>query len=167
MMTTKKYGASADYEDKLQRVMERFKADDWDFDWNRKGNCWIQFSIDGESFYFSHSVEKAKEKGINLQYGSDAFAQLVLTLEDLARANERGTFHLKKILGSMIAIEPPKLIPQCFLVLEFNQMPKGMAEVDHQYKQLLKKVHPDVGGSTVKFKEVKQAYEEAKEYFEN
>jgi len=35
-------------------------------------------------------VEKERKNGISLSYGSDAFAQLVLSLEDIARMTERG-----------------------------------------------------------------------------
>lgn len=141
-MANKQYGPPEEYEDKLKRVMERFQVDDYDFDWNRKGNCWIRFTIGGEPFYFSHSIEQARERGINLRYGSDAFAQLVLTLEDLARANERGTFHLKKVLGAMIAIEPPKDIPACFRYFGFDRIPTA-EEAQKRYRLFAKQLHPD------------------------
>jgi hypothetical protein len=141
-MANKQYGSPEEYEDKLKRVMERFGVDEYDFDWNRKGNCWIRFTIDGDPFYFSNSVDHARERGIKLRYGSDAFAQLVLTLEDLARANERGTFHLKKVLGAMIAIEPPKDIPVCFRYFGFDRIPSA-EEAQRRYRLMAKQLHPD------------------------
>jgi hypothetical protein len=164
-MASKQYGAADDYELKLKRVMERFKATEFDFDWNRKGNCWIRFSIDGEGFYFFHSVEQAKAAGINLKYGSDAFAQLVLTLEDLARANERGTFKLKKILGAMAMLEPPKDIPEYFKELGFDQIPSNYEEANKQYRKLSQERHKDTTGSDEAFIRLTKARDEAKRYF--
>jgi hypothetical protein len=165
-MAAKKYGAADDYEIKLKRVMDRFKATEFDFDWNRKGNCWIRFSIDGEGFYFFHSVEQARAAGIKITAGSDAFAQLVLTLEDLARANERGTFKLKKILGAMAMLEPPKEIPNWCRELEFDQIPSDAKEVNERYRKLSQVRHPDNGGSDEAFKKLTEAKDAAKQYFE-
>jgi hypothetical protein len=168
----KQYGAADQYEKKLEMVMKRFNVESFDFDWNRKGHCWIKFTIDGELFYFSHSVEQAKAAGIELKYGSDAFAQLVLTLEDLARANERRTFVLKKILGAMAMLEPPKEIPQCFKDLGFDEIPVDTryigahGQVIKQYRSLSHEKHPDNGGSNKEFVKLQESRDACLKYFE-
>ncbi|WP_291350400.1 hypothetical protein [Desulfosporosinus sp.] len=89
MGNKKQYGDSDSYERKLERVMERIGVKEFIYNFDRFG-CWVEFRYQNELYRFEHSIEKAKSKGINLRYGSDAFAQVVLALEDLARMVERG-----------------------------------------------------------------------------
>ena len=78
----KQYGAAEIYEAKLERVMERLGVESFNFNWDR-WSCFVEFRYKGELYRFDHSVEKAKARGIDIRYGSDAFAQVVLALEDL------------------------------------------------------------------------------------
>ena len=81
------------YESKLKRVMERLGITKYNYNWDRF-EAWIEFTYKGTLYRFEHSVEKARKNGISLSYGSDAFAQLVLSLEDIARMTERGIYEL-------------------------------------------------------------------------
>jgi hypothetical protein len=162
----KKYGDSDVYEKKLEKVMERFGVTHYSFDWSRSGGCWIDFVLDGEEFHFPYSVEMARANGIELHYGSDAFASLVLTLEDLARANERGTFKLKKVLRAMALLPAPVEIPSFFKFLGFDTIPPNAIEVEIKFKALAKQMHPDVGGNTEDFKNLQLAREQAMKYFD-
>ncbi len=164
-MTGKRYGATENYEDKLKRVMERFKAEWYNYDWGRHGG-WIEFRIDGELYRFEHSVEKGKAHGQKLVYGSDAFAQLVLALEDLARLAERGIYSLKRWIEGMKFLPPPVAIPECFQKLGFESIPADIAEVTDRYKTLAKQAHPDTGGSNGAFIALQRATEDAKRYLE-
>lgn len=165
-MSVKQYASTEHYEKKLKSVMERFGAEWFNYDWGRHGG-WIEFRIDGELYRFEHSVEKGKAHGQKLVYGSDAFAQLVLALEDLARLAERGIYNLKRWIEGMKYLPPPVVIPQCFLTLGFQSIPADVTEVHERYKTLSKQLHPDMpGGNEEAFKAMKQATEDAKRYLE-
>ncbi|HHY67880.1 MAG TPA: J domain-containing protein [Alicyclobacillus sp.] len=165
MAQKKKYGRPEQYERKLSNVMERLVVEKYDFNWDRWG-CWVQFQYKGQLYRFEHSVEKAKAKGIDLVYGSDAFAQLVLALEDLARIAERGIYDLQSWVEGMKYLPPSTEIPECFRVLGFDSIPSGVDEVTERYRALAKQKHPDVGGSAEEFTKLQRAVEEAKQYFE-
>ena len=93
-MAKKKQYASADqYERKLSKVMERLGVEQYNYNFDRFG-CYIEFRYKNELYRFDHSTEKAKARGLELRYGSDAFAQVVLTLQDLALMVERGVYDL-------------------------------------------------------------------------
>ena len=79
MGAKKQYATPDVYERKLEKVMTRFGVEEYDYNFDRHG-CWVQFRIKGDMYRFDHSTTKAKERGVNLAYGSDAFAQVVLAL---------------------------------------------------------------------------------------
>ena len=162
----KQYGAAANYESKLARVMERLAVKEYDYNFDRHG-CWVQFRYRGEIYRFDHSIAKAKAKGVNLAYGSDAFAQVVLALEDLARMVERGIYDLSTWVAGLRFLPPPVEIPVFFKTLGFSQMPSGAEEVKDRYRTLAKQKHPDAGGSTEEFQRIKIAAEEALKYLED
>ena len=90
----KQYGDVSTYEGKLENVMKRLGAEEYNFDWSRTA-CWVEFRYKGQLYRFEHSVENAKMHGQHIVYGSDVFAQVVLALEDLARMTERGIYELQ------------------------------------------------------------------------
>lgn len=166
-MAGKRYGDPEEYEEKLKRVMDRFGAEEYNFDWGRTGG-WVEFRIDGELYRFDHSVEKAKANGQKIQYGSDAFAQLVLALEDLARLAERGIYKIKVWIEGMKYLPPPLQVPECFRILGFQSVPEDVEAVTDRFRSLSREKHPDIlkdDGSA--FKQIKQAAEEAKRYLES
>jgi hypothetical protein len=73
----KKYAPAQEYEKKLDRVMERLDIKEYNYDFSRH-LAWVEFKYKGSLYRFDHSVEKAQERGIKLNYGSDAFAQTTL-----------------------------------------------------------------------------------------
>lgn len=164
-MATKQYGGADQYERKLEKVMERFGVKEYDYNFDRHV-CWISFRYKGQLYRFDHSVEKAKAKGVNLRYGSDAFAQLVLALEDLARIAERGIYDLQMWVAGMLFLPPPVELPACFRELGFDRLPADAAEVSDRYRSLAKEHHPDGGGSNEAFIKLQRAAEEAKIYLE-
>ena len=102
MPAQKQYASLEFYEKKLAKVMARFgiESDNYDWDCNRTG-CWVQFWYKGSLYRFEHSVQNAQEHGHKLSYGSDAFAQVVLALEDLARLVDRGIYDLQDWVAGM------------------------------------------------------------------
>lgn len=164
-MASKKEYASPDYyERKLQRVMERFGVESYDYNYDRHG-CWVQFRLEGELYRFEHSVEKARSFGIELSRGSDAFAQVVLGLEDLSRIAERGIYKLSTWVQGMKFLPPPVEVPSFFRFLGFTEIPTGREEVRERYRTLAKQMHPDVGGDPKDFEALKRAAEQAMAYF--
>lgn len=161
-MTKKKiYTDPAKYEEKLGRVMKRLNIEEFSFDYSRH-QAWISFVYKGQPYHFEQSVEKAREHGIDLNYGSDAFAQLVLSLEDLSRMVERGIYDLNVWIAGMKALPVGNPIAECFTILGFHDIPKSQEELRSQYRTLLKRAHPDQGGSQEELQKVRDAYEQAK-----
>jgi hypothetical protein len=165
-MGRKKQYADPDvYERKLEKVMERLGVNEFIFNWDR-WSCYIEFRYNGELYRFDHGIEKAKERGMDLAYGSDAFAQVVLSLEDLARMVERGIYDLGTWVAGMKYLPPVVEIPSFFKFLGFTEIPTDITEVRVRYRNLAKQMHPDSGGNVDDFKKLQQASEQAMKYFE-
>lgn len=62
---------------------------------------------------------------------------------------------------------PPVIeIPSFFKFLGFSEIPKGKEEVKTRYRDLAKRMHPDVGGTQEDFENLQHAAEQAIKYFE-
>lgn len=103
---------------------------------------------------------------MELQYGSDAFAQVVLALEDLARMVERGIYELSTWVAGMKYLPPPIEIPSFFRFLGFDQIPTGPEEVKERFRTLSKQFHPDADGNARDFEALKRSSEQALKWFE-
>lgn len=163
-MPKKQYKRAGVYEQKLGRVMERLGVEKYNFSWDRT-SCYVEFQYKGNLYRFEHSVEKAHQRGFDLRYGSDAFAQVVLALEDLARMTERGIYDLQVWVQGMRYFPPPVEVPEFFRFLGFDQIPEE-EQVRERYRQLAKRMHPDVGGHMSDFLKLKQAVEQALAYLQ-
>lgn len=161
----KQYAAPEAYEAKLEKVMARLGVESFDYDWSRF-ECWVSFIYKGQQYKFTHSMENAKEHGVNVKYGSDLFAQVVLSLEDLARMVERGIYDLSTWVAGMRYLPlPKKYIDDCFKALGFTDFPTK-EEIKSRYKKLSKALHPDNGGSEEEFVVLTQNYEKCLEGIE-
>lgn len=167
MPAKKQYADPAFYESKLSRVMARLGIEDGKYDWdfNRQGG-WVSFWYKGQYYRFDHSVAKAKEHNQSLSYGSDAFAQIVLALEDLTRLVERGIYDLQTWVEGMKCLPETTGIPEFFSFLGFTSIPSSTAEVEKQYRKMAHAFHPDTGGSDESFTKLQQAKEQAVKYLE-
>lgn len=161
----KKYSTSVDYEKKLKSVMEKLSVEKYNYDWSRK-DCYIEFFYKGQLYRFEHSLEKAQNAGEKISYISDCFAQLVLSLEDIARMTARGIYELSVWIEGMKALPMPKDIPQCFLLLGFTDIPTK-EEVKKAYRKMASIYHPDAGGDSENFHKFTQAKDECLKYLEN
>lgn len=150
---------SGDYESKLKRVMERLSVDKYNYDWTRQ-ECFVEFTYRNQLYRFEHSLEKAKETGQKIVFISDLFAQLVMSLEDIARMTERGIYELQSWIEGMKALPAPTIIPICFQSLGFSVLPSSAEELKTQYRRMAKAMHPDSGGDTAAFIALKQNYNE-------
>lgn len=157
----KQYAEASTYEAKLEKVMQRFGADKYDYNWDRF-SCWVEFWYKGQLYRFEHSIENAKQHGSDVKYGSDVFAQVVLTLEDIARMTERGIYELQTWVAGLKALPKPKDIPDCFKVLGFDDVP-DIEKLKARYRQIVKTAHPDLGGNNEYFLTVQNAYHEAEQ----
>lgn len=158
MAAKKHYADPAMYEAKLKKVMERLGITYFEYDWSRFA-CWVTFSYRGQQYRFEHSVENAKNHNIDLTYGSDAFAQLVLALEDLARMVERGIYDLSTWVSGMKCLPQEASVAPCFAALGFTKEPKTVEEVKTQYRRMAKVMHPDSGGDAEAFQALTESYQ--------
>ncbi len=154
------------YEYKLEQVMRRLAVDSYNYNWDRWG-CYVDFIYRGERYCFEHSVKKAKERGIELRSGSEAFIQLVLTFEDLARILERGVYGLEKWVQGMRhqSSSAEGEVPGYFKVLGFEEIPSGPEEVQRRYQVMMERL-PAEGTGNDDLQRLKEAADQALRYFQ-
>lgn len=154
-------GTTADFERKLDRVMERLGVKKYTYDWTqgRSGsNCYVEMRYGASTYRFENSSEKSKSCGRNLVYVSDLFAAVVYSLEGLARAVEQGIFTLDMLLVGVPALPAAQDLEPCFQALGFTRRPKHANEVRDQYRKKAKDMHPDVGGDEEAFVALNENY---------
>lgn len=155
----KQYGAPENYEVKLERVMKRLEVENYNYDWSRF-ECWVEFTYKGNRYRFSHGLDNAKAHGVNLKYGSDAFAQVVLSLEDLARMAERGIYDLSTWISGLKMLPEEKKFEPCFTALGFAERPETLEDIKTQYHRMAKAMHPDAGGDNAAFVALQDNYKQ-------
>ncbi len=160
----KQYAEASAYETKLEKVMSRLGVEKYDYNWDRF-SCWVEFLYKGQLYRFEHSIENANKHGNAVKYGSDVFAQVVLTLEDIARMTERGIYELQTWVAGLKALPQKKTMPWFFSFLQFNEIPSKKEEIEKRYRQLAKTYHPDAGGDRKTFEQLTEAKNEAIEFF--
>lgn len=156
------YGTAVYYERKLKKVMERLSVDKYNHDYSR-WESWVEFWYNGELHRFDQSVPKAGSKGVRLNSGTDCFAQLVLTLEDLARMVERGIYDLGTWISGMKALPSHVQVPSCLAFFGFTEVP-GLEALHKAYREKAAVLHPDAGGSKEDFGKLQTAYDQAKAF---
>lgn len=161
----KQYAEPQSYEAKLEKVMTRLGVEKFNYDWSRFA-CWVEFWYKGEFYRFEHSVKNAQAHGQNIKYGSDVFAQLVLTLEDIARMTERGIYELQTWIVGLKALPVKQELPECFAVLQFDSIPESEKAITDRFRQLSKSCHPDSGGTPEMFQRLTEAKTEAIQYIQ-
>lgn len=167
MSKQKQYsGNMGDFEKKLARVMERLGVEKYDHDWNSRkdgSSCYVEMRYGASTYRFENSSQKSKACGRNLTYVSDLFAEIVYSLEGLARAVEKGIFTLDMLLVGVPALPAAEPLEPCFAALGFTKRPNNQDEVKAQYHKLVKEQHPDAGGSNEAFIAMRMNYEAAME----
>lgn len=163
MAARKRYsGTTEDFEAKLGRVMARLGVDKYQSSWNQgKGgaSCFVEMMYGGMAYRFENSTGKSAACGRNISCVSDLFAEVVYSLEGLARAVEKGIFTLDMLLAGVPALPAAPPLEPCFAAMGFASMPRGEAEVKEQYRRLAKVMHPDAGGDEEAFKALNRNYE--------
>ena len=163
MSATKQYAPGQNYEKKLGKVMERLSVSDYNWNYDRHG-AWVEFRYKGQLYRFDHTVSNARARGITLHFGSDCFAQIVLSLEDLARMVERGIYDLQTWVSGMKMLPQALEVPSFLRLLGFEEIPSDADEVKARYRNLAKQLHPDQGGDSEDFRMLRRASEQAIQY---
>lgn len=158
MAAQKLYKDADFYEKKLHKVMDRFSITDYDWDFNRKG-AYVTFYYKGQFYRFDHTVEKARESGNELNYGSDCFAQIVLALEDLVRIVNRGIYDLQSWVAGMKSLPETSTLSWYFAYLGLTEETTDEVVIEKAYKNMAKVYHPDKGGSEEAFIKLQEAKE--------
>lgn len=159
-------GSLSFYEGKLTRVMERFGVSTKGFNWNvDRFGAFVEFSRKGQFYRMEQTVVRAAGRGVKLKDGADCLAQLVLTLEDLARMAERGIYDLEVWVAGLLALPAGAAVPGCFLALGLDRIPATIDEVHTAWKAVVKRAHPDGGGTAEGFRAAQLAYQQAQEHF--
>lgn len=156
-------GTSEDFERKLNRVMARLGVEKYQSNWSQGKNgasCFVEMLYGGKTYRFENSSKKSAVCGRNLTYVSDLFAEVVYSLEGLARAVEKGIFTLDMLLAGVPALPSASSLEPCFKAMGFSTMPTSAEEITEQYRRLAKVLHPDApGGSEASFKALSENYE--------
>lgn len=156
-------GGFEEYEKKLRTVMERIGVEKFNYDWNRQ-SCFVELICRGRAFRFEKSLEDAARRGERITCVSDLFAQIVLMLEDLARASSRGLFDFAEIVSGLPSLpESAAGLESCFLNMGFTRRPESAEEVRSQYRKLAKVMHPDAGGDADVFDLLQKCYQKCLE----
>lgn len=151
-----KYSKSVNYERKLITVMDRLGAQQYNYDWSRNG-CYVEMVYHGRAYRFENNLQQAAQRGTNCV--SDMFAEIVLTLEDLARATERGILSLDMLLVGVPSL--PAAVPEYLVLLGLDAQPHDRSIIDAAYRARAKQLHPDAGGDADKFAALQDAYQTA------
>jgi len=151
-----------DMEKKLGRVMERLGVETYQSNWTQGkagSSCYVEMRYGASTYRFENDTAKSAACGRNLTYASDLFAAVVYSLEGLARAVEQGIFTLDMLLVGVPALpEASKPLEPCFQAMGFTDIP-DIDALKERYRQLSKVFHPDAGGSTEAFLNLKHNYE--------
>ena len=156
-------GSIADFEKKLDRIMERLGVTDFKYDYTdtrSMRSCWVEMIYKGRAYRFENSNGKSKASGRDLNYISDLLWSIAYSLEGLARAIEQGIFTLDMLLAGVPALPEAASLEPCFQAMGFSKRPETVEEVKAQYRRMSKVVHPDNGGTTDSFIALMQNYEQ-------
>ena len=159
MANAKRYNTEI-YEKKLGTVMARLGIKQYNYDYTRR-EAWVTFTYKGQEYRFEHSIDSAAAHGHPLSYGSDAFCQIVLTLEDLARASNRGIYDLQTwVEGILKALPCHTPVPDCFSILGLSQTGVTEDEIQKAFQAVAKKVDQTSGSSSEELRRLLEAKKE-------
>lgn len=156
MANAKRYN-TAIYEKKLGTVMTRLGIEKYDYDYTRRA-AWVTFTYKGQEYRFEHSIDSAVAHGHPLSYGSDAFCQIVLTLEDLARASNRGIYDLQTWVEGILKSLPCHVsIPKCFAALGLSQTDVATEAIEKAFRTAAMKVDQTNGAGSEEIRRLLEA----------
>ena len=114
--------------------------------------------LHGRVWRFENSLSKNEECGRNPKAVSDLFTEVVLTLEDLARATEKGLVSLDMLLQGIPSLSAAAVLEDCFIALGFGERPTTEEAVTKQYRRMANVMHLDTGGDPEAFQRLQENY---------
>ncbi len=164
----KKYADSKFYQNKLANIMSKLNIEKYRYQYT-ENTAFINFKIDYKWYQIDHNLENAKKNNPGISTGSDLFAELVLTMEDLMHISERNICDFKNWIAPFELKAGDIELPECFAKLGFDgrYMP-SKKNVDYKYNELEKVLNPSKNafGDKDKFEELKKAKQLCYEYIE-
>lgn len=164
---TKKYSDVKFFINKLNNVFKKLNIEKFRY---KYGNdfAFVNFNIDKSWYQINHSTKNA-DKNTKSLAGSDMFAEIVLSIEELSHLQDRGICSFQDIVSVFELKAGAVKLPDCFKKLGFDgrYMP-SKKHVDYKYNDLAKVLHPDSAfGDMEKFNELNTAKEECYKFLEN
>lgn len=165
----KKYADKNYYQSKLEKIMIKLKAEKYNYHWSDK-DAYIRFKYKGKWYELKHTLENANKYRTSdnkLKYGSDIFAQLVLTLEDLQRMDEYNIYDLSDWLSKMQVYFKNEL-PDCFQKLGFiGYVIPTEEQINTRFLEFMRVLKPEnYFGDNDKYEELKEIKKECLKYIE-
>lgn len=164
-MANKKYADVKYYQTKLDNIMKKIKITKY-YQKFGKDYAFVSFKYKNKYYQINHSMEKANE---NIENGSDLFAEIVLTIEDLVHISERNICSFEDWLSNFEQKAGTYELPDCFKKLGFDgrYMP-NKKNVDYKVNELAKVLDPkNVFGDKDKYNELMDCKSKCYDYLNN
>ena len=143
-MGNKFYADMKFYENKLNNIMQKLDIQKFYYKWTKE-DAYIKFKYKNKWYQINHTIENANKnraKNNLIVYGSDIFAQLVLTLENLCVINEYNICNFENWIDNM-QIKYDNEIPECFSQLGFkNKLIPNQNIVNNKISELKSIIGP-------------------------
>lgn len=164
----KKYADSKFYQNKLSNIMKKLNIEKYRYQYTDT-TAFINFKIGYSWYQINHTLENAKKNSPGISNGTDVFAELVLTMEDLLHISERNISDFKTWVSPFELKAGSVELPECFAKLGFDGRYKpSKKNVDFKFNELAKVLDPQKNpfGDKEKFEELKRVKEECYSYLE-
>ena len=165
----KKYADYKFYQTKLINIMKKLNIDKYNYRFTDE-NAFINFKHGYSWYQLDHTIEKAKKSNAGITSGTDLFAELVLTLEELYHINERNIISFKKLFEPFELKAGTVDLPECFIKLGFDGRYLPLKKnIDYKYNELAKVLDPSKTqfGDEEKFLELVKTKQECYDYLES
>lgn len=164
----KKYADHKFYQTKLSNIMKKLGIEKYKYQYT-EDKAFINFKIGFSWYQINHTLKNAKINNPGITNGSDVFAELVLTMEDLLHISERNICDFKTWIAPFELKAGSIELPECFKKLGFDgrYMP-SKKNVDYKFNDLAKVLDPSKNafGDAQKFEELLKMKEECYKFIE-
>lgn len=120
-MGNKVYADIQHYTNKLNNIMQKLDAQKFYYKWTKE-DAYIKFKYKNKWYQLTHTIKDANKnrpKNDLIEYGSDIFAQLVLTLENLLTIKEYNIKDLEFWISNL-ELKYDNSLPDCFKKIGFS-----------------------------------------------
>ena len=152
----KKYADHKYYQTKLANIMKKLGIEKFKYQYT-DDKAFINFKIGYKWYQINHTLKNARINNPKIVSGSDVFAELVLTMEDLMHISDRNICDFKDWMAPFELKAGSIELPECFAKLGFDgrYMP-SKKNVDFKFSELAKVLDPDKNafGDKEKFDEL-------------